>query len=37
MRKRIKDIIVNEVPEPVATPYHVLVRPMFSRSELGAG
>jgi predicted dehydrogenase/threonine dehydrogenase-like Zn-dependent dehydrogenase len=35
IRKGIKDIIVDEVPEPVATPHHVLVRPMFSLISSG--
>src|SRR5918999_1532854 len=35
IRKGIKDIIVDEVPEPVAIPHHVLVRPMFSLISSG--
>ena len=35
IRKGIKDIIVDEVPDPVVTPHHVLVRPMFSLISSG--
>ena len=30
IRKGLKDIIVDEVPDPIVTPHHVLVRPLFS-------
>src|SRR4028119_2284211 len=35
IRKGIKDIIVDEVPEPRPGPHHVLVRPMFSLISSG--
>jgi predicted dehydrogenase/threonine dehydrogenase-like Zn-dependent dehydrogenase len=35
IRKGIKDILVDEVPEPVAAPHHVLVRPVFSLISSG--
>jgi len=35
LRKGIKDIIVDEVPDPVAQPHHVLVLPVFSLISAG--
>jgi predicted dehydrogenase len=35
LRKGIADIIVTEVPDPVATPHHVLVCPIFSLISAG--
>src|SRR6185312_4307584 len=35
IRKGIKDILVEEVPETVAAPHHVLVRPVFSLISSG--
>src|SRR5437870_11078682 len=35
VRKGIKDIIVEEVPDPVVSPHHVLVRPVFSLISSG--
>ena len=35
IRKGIKDIIVDEVPDPVASPHHVLVRPVYSLISSG--
>jgi threonine dehydrogenase-like Zn-dependent dehydrogenase len=35
IRKGIKDIIVDDVPEPRPGPHHVLVRPMFSLISSG--
>jgi predicted dehydrogenase/threonine dehydrogenase-like Zn-dependent dehydrogenase len=35
IRKGIKDIIVDEVPAPVAAPHHVLIRPVFSLISSG--
>ena len=35
IRKGIKDIIVDEVPDPVVSPHHVVVRPM--RSLISSG
>ncbi len=35
LRKGIKDIIVDEVPDPMATPHHVLIRPVFSLISSG--
>jgi predicted dehydrogenase/threonine dehydrogenase-like Zn-dependent dehydrogenase len=35
IRKGLKDIIVDEVPDPVASPHHVLVRPVCSLISSG--
>ncbi|MGA2770191.1 MAG: bi-domain-containing oxidoreductase [Bryobacteraceae bacterium] len=35
IRKGIRDIIVDEVPDPVALPHHVLIRPVFSLISSG--
>src|ERR1041384_231908 len=35
IRKGLKDIIVDEVPDPVLLPSHVLVRPLFSLISSG--
>jgi predicted dehydrogenase/threonine dehydrogenase-like Zn-dependent dehydrogenase len=35
LRKGIADIVVEEVPDPVATAHHVLVRPIFSLISAG--
>lgn len=35
IRKGIKDMIVEEVPDPMAGPHHVLVRPVFSLISSG--
>jgi predicted dehydrogenase/threonine dehydrogenase-like Zn-dependent dehydrogenase len=35
IRKGLKEIIVDEVPDPVAAPHHVLVRPLFSLISSG--
>ncbi len=35
LRKGIKDIVVDEVPDPLATPHHVLIRPVFSLISSG--
>ena len=35
LRKGIKDIVVDEVPDPVATPHHVLIRPVYSLISSG--
>ena len=35
IRKGFKDIIVDEVPDPVVTPHHVLVRPLCSLISSG--
>lgn len=35
LRKGLKDIIVDEVPDPVVTPHHVLIRPMASLISSG--
>jgi predicted dehydrogenase/threonine dehydrogenase-like Zn-dependent dehydrogenase len=35
IRKGIKDIIVDDVPEPLASSHHVLVRPAFSLISSG--
>src|SRR6202021_3258183 len=33
--KGLKDIIVDEVPDPVVSPHHVLVRPIYSLISSG--
>src|SRR3954454_19679346 len=35
IRKGLKDIIVDEVPDPVLIPHHVLVRPLYSLISSG--
>jgi predicted dehydrogenase/threonine dehydrogenase-like Zn-dependent dehydrogenase len=35
IRKGFKDIIVDEVPDPVAVPHHVLIRPLCSLISSG--
>ena len=35
IRKGIKDILVEEVPDPMAGPHHVLIRPVFSLISSG--
>ncbi len=35
VRKGIKDVIVDEVPEPMLAPHHVLIRPVFSLISSG--
>ena len=35
IRKGIREIIVDEVPDPVALPHHVLIRPVFSLISSG--
>ena len=35
IRKGLKEIIVDEVPDPVVTPHHVLVRPLNSLISSG--
>ena len=35
IRKGFKDIIVDEVPDPVVTPHHILVRPLCSLISSG--
>jgi predicted dehydrogenase len=35
LRKGLKDIIVDEVPDPVVSPHHVLVRPIYSLISSG--
>jgi predicted dehydrogenase/threonine dehydrogenase-like Zn-dependent dehydrogenase len=35
IRKGLKDIIVDEVPDPVVLPHHVLVRPIYSLISSG--
>ena len=35
IRKGIKDILVEEVPDPIAGPHHVLIRPVFSLISSG--
>jgi predicted dehydrogenase/threonine dehydrogenase-like Zn-dependent dehydrogenase len=34
-RRGLKDIIVDEVPDPIASPHHVLVRPLYSLISSG--
>lgn len=35
LREGLKDIVVEEVPDPVAGPHHVLVRPVYSLISAG--
>jgi len=35
LRKGLKDIVVEEVPDPVLTPHHVIVRPGYSLISSG--
>jgi predicted dehydrogenase len=35
IRKGIKDMIVEEIPDPIAGPHHVLIRPVFSLISSG--
>jgi predicted dehydrogenase/threonine dehydrogenase-like Zn-dependent dehydrogenase len=35
IRKGIKDILVEDVPDPMAGPHHVLIRPVFSLISSG--
>jgi predicted dehydrogenase/threonine dehydrogenase-like Zn-dependent dehydrogenase len=35
LRKGLKDIIVDEVPDPVVSPHHILVRPLYSLISSG--
>src|ERR1700730_3674862 len=35
LRKGLKDIVVDEVPDPVVSPYHVLIRPIYSLISSG--
>src|SRR2546429_9951594 len=35
IRKGLKDIIVDEVPDPALAPHHVLVRPLYSLISSG--
>lgn len=35
IRKGIKEIIIDEVPDPIASPHHVLIRPVFSLISSG--
>ena len=35
LRKGLKDIVVDDVPDPLVTPYHVLIRPIYSLISSG--
>src|SRR5215469_4430127 len=35
LRKGLKEIIVDEVPDPMVTPHHVLIRPCYSLISSG--
>ena len=35
IRRGLKEIIVDEVPDPVVTPHHLLIRPLFSLISSG--
>ena len=35
LRKGLKEIIVDEVPDPVVSPHHVLIRPIYSLISSG--
>src|ERR1700732_1276027 len=35
LRKGLKDIIVDDVPDPVVSPHHVLIQPVYSLISSG--
>src|SRR5579871_6470089 len=35
LRRGIKDIVVDEVPDPLPPPHHVLIRPLYSLISSG--
>src|SRR5580704_16114818 len=35
LRKGLKEIIVDDVPDPVVSPHHVLIRPVYSLISSG--
>ena len=35
IRKGLKEIIIDDVPDPVLTPHHLVVRPLFSLISSG--
>ena len=35
IRRGLKEIIVDEVPDPAPTPHHVVVRPLYSLISSG--
>src|SRR5215212_2777923 len=35
LRKGLKDIVVEDVPDPVASPHHLLIRPLYSLISSG--
>src|SRR6266571_3111313 len=35
IRKGLKEIVVDDIPDPVVTPHHVLVRPLYSLISSG--
>ena len=35
LRKGLKEIVVDEVPDPIVSPHHVLVRPLYSLISSG--
>ena len=35
LRRGLKDIVVEEVPDPAIRPHHVLVRPLYSLISAG--
>ena len=35
LRKGLKHIVVDEVPDPAPAPHHVLVRPVYSLISAG--
>ncbi len=35
IRRGLKEVIVDEVPDPILTPHHVLIRPLFSLISSG--
>lgn len=35
LRKGLKEIVVDEVPDPLVTPHHVLIRPVYSLISAG--
>src|SRR3982074_619987 len=35
LRRGIQDIVVQEAPDPIAPPHHVLIRPLYSLISSG--
>jgi len=37
LRKGLSEIVVRDVPDPVLSPHHVIVRPAYSLISSGTG